>query len=216
MPGRGWWLAALVLAAGCDGITPPDRTGGYVFRHTTGIVFHWPAARLPVRYWVPPDGGQAAEWIQAGIATWRAQLLYGEFDGVLVADSAAADVVVAVRPPTPPTGAVTDAAVEPGACRGVTTFTVTDDFTRLAGPFVLELNWDGRFTDDAIVNCLYRVALHEVGHTLGIFAHSPEPGDLMAPVPLVRDPTLNDRRTVEALYHTPPDVGPFGATRVVP
>lgn len=210
------WLALLPALAACDGLTPPDRTPGYGFQHSTGIVFHWPAERLPVRYWIAPDGGAADAWIRTGIANWRAQLLYGEYDGMVVADSASADVIVRVLPGQPPDGAVTDAPPQPTACRGVTTFTVNPDFTRLGGPMLLQLEWDGRFSAEDVVNCLARVATHEVGHTLGIFAHSPDDLDLMAPVPIVRDPTLNDRRTVERLYHTPPDLQPFVRETIAP
>lgn len=205
---RTWWPVALVALTACEALTPPDRVPGYTFQHITGIVFHWPADRLPVRYWIAPSSGDVASWVTAGIAAWRGQLLYGEYDGVLVSDSASADVLVLVTPGAPPPGSLNDRPPEPSACRGITTFDLTPDFTELTGALILELRWESRFSGDDIVNCLYRVALHEVGHTLGIFAHSPNTGDLMAPVPLVRDPTLNDRRTVEMLYHTPSDVRP--------
>ena len=213
---RAWWPVVLLGLAGCEGLTPPDRGIGYEYRHSTGIVFHWPADRLPVRYWIAPNSGDAARWITAGIVTWRGQLLYGEFDGILVSDSASADVIVVVEPGPPPDGIVNDLPPEPNACRGVTSFDVTPDFTQMTGALVIELRWDSRFATDDIVNCLYRVAIHEVGHTLGIFAHSSVTGDLMAPVPIVRDPTLNDRQTVERLYHTPPDVRPHTSEPVVP
>ena len=196
----------LVLAA-CNGLTMPDRTGGYSFQHTTGFIFHWPVNRLPVRYWVAPASGSMPAYVVEGISAWRDQFLYGEFDGVLVADSTSADVVVHVSPDDPPDGTLNDNPPELRACDGVTTFDVTPD-NHLTGPIAILVRWNNGFSADQIANCLERVTVHEVGHSLGIFRHSSDSLDLMAPNPLVRYPTINDRNTVERLYHTVPDVAP--------
>lgn len=53
--------------------------------------------------------------------------------------------------------------------------------------------------DDAV----YTVALHEVGHLLGL-GHSDDPQDVMSPTTSVHDLTPRDRRTASLLYALPP------------
>ena len=50
---------------------------------------------------------------------------------------------------------------------------------------------------------LYTVALHEIGHLLGL-VHSDQPGDLMYPVTTASDLTARDRRSARLLYALPP------------
>ena len=56
--------------------------------------------------------------------------------------------------------------------------------------------------------CLALTLTHEIGHTLGIFRHSPHPEDLMYSNPTVAGPSERDRNTAEVLYHTPANVSP--------
>ena len=198
-------FALAVAAAGaCGEITPPARTPRYVTDVSAGV-FHWPFDRLPVRYFADTRGTMAAS-IGAGVRAWEQQFLYGEFRAALVADSGTADVLVlwadSVPPDVPP-----DTAGALGACGGVTTF-IIDSTNTIAEPIRVRLSVNAGYTLAQVAACMHRVAAHELGHTLGIFTHSPATGDLMYEPPSVDRPTARDRAAVEVLYHTTPTIGP--------
>lgn len=201
--------AILGLAVGgCTDASAPGRSDTYAFAEPqSGLIFHWPAERLPVRVWVHADAGIVRDFVARGIEIWNRQFLYGEFRGRIVEDSAAADVVVRVVPATPPSGMPGDDDPALAACGGVTINDVTPD-GQLAGPFRIAIDWDVRFPDQDVVNCLERVTFHELGHAIGLLAHSPDETDLMNAAPRVRTPSPVDRATVEVLYHTPPTLRP--------
>lgn len=197
-------LTTAALALGCSEIATPVRAPRYLF-DIGGEVFHWPGDRLPVRYVADPRGPMAS-LVRAGLGTWEAQFLYGEFRGVLVTDSTAADVIVrwqdSVPPDVPP-----DTAGALGACDGVTTYQI-DTTSTMEGPIRVALLLRPGFTTAQIAACVRRVATHELGHTLGILTHSPAPTDLMFDTPGTEIPTHRDRNTVQVLYHTTSTIEP--------
>jgi hypothetical protein len=202
---RGIPLLAAALAA-CGDPLIPARAPAYPFADgLTGDVFHWPADRLPVRYWVDPRGA-LPRLTRAALADWEAQFLYGELRGVLVADSLDADVLV-VWGGTVPNDVPPDPGTPVVACNGVTQYTV-DSTNTLSDYIRAEINVQGGFTDAQVAACVARTTTHEVGHTIGILNHSPDPADLMNSTPTVPAPSDGDRRTVEVLYHTPPTIAP--------
>ena len=151
-------------------------------------------------------GGALRALVGAGLETWRAQFLYGEFRGDLVTDSLAADVIVVWADSVPPDVAP-DTTGATGACGGLTSFTV-DSSNTMEGPVHVEVRVNPGFTLAQVAACLPRVTRHELGHALGILTHSPDPADLMDGTPSTSEPSAADRATVEVLYHTPPTIAP--------
>ncbi len=93
------WLATGSLLLSCADIAAPSRSNAYEWRRIVGGVdtlsFHWPKAELPVRFWAE-DSLNLPAHVQHGIGEWEAAFLYGEFEGEVVSDSTAADVIVRV------------------------------------------------------------------------------------------------------------------------
>lgn len=193
-----------LLALGCGDILTPSRTPRYV-SDLAGEVFHWPSDYLPVRYFADTRGAMPT-LLRTSLGVWEDQFLYGEFRGTLVADSAAADVIVvwqdSVPPDVPPdtTGAL-------DACDGVTSF-VIDSTGAMTEPIRVRLRVRLGFTEPQVAACLRRVAAHELGHTIGILTHSPATTDLMFGIPATETPTRRDRNTAQVLYHTAATITP--------
>jgi hypothetical protein len=185
----------------------PSRTPRYPADHPTlpGEIFRWTGDRLPVRYFADTRGGMAT-LVGRGLRLWEGQFLYGEFRGVLVADSAAADVIVvwedSVPPPVPP-----DTAGSVGACDGATTILI-DSSNAIVEALQVRIGVQLGFTEAQVAACLPRVVAHEIGHTIGLLRHSSGPDDLMSGPPRVDGPTARDRATAEVLYHTQPTITP--------
>ncbi len=197
-------LAIAVLTAACTDIIPPSRTPRYL-ADNAGDTFHWPADRIPVRYFVDPRGA-LPRLVRNGLSVWQDQFLYGEFRAVVVADSTAADVIVRWQD-TVPADVPPDTTGALGACDGVTTY-VLDSTKTMTGPEHVALRVRLGYTLPQIAECFRRVVPHELGHSLGILSHSPATTDLMYGTPAIETPTERDRNTAQVLYHTPPTIFP--------
>ena len=200
----------------CSEPTPPSRAGTYGFE-AGGDVFHWPAERLPVRFYAQPTGNLRF-LVQHAVDSWAGVFLYGEFRGTLVADSTGADVIVQAdsvpdslalnRPFMWKRGAAISIAQNE-----VTAVPPIDTNNRFTEAFHIRVAVLPGFTPAQVAACLRRTTIHEAGHALGLFQHSPDPVDIMwgpsGAAPITADgPSDQDRRTVELLYHTPPTVLP--------
>jgi predicted Zn-dependent protease len=201
----GWALVS------CADIASPSRGNAYEWRRLlssgSGVdtfSFHWTAADLPVKYWAQ-DSLNLPLHVQHGIEQWEAVFLYGEFKGVVVADSNSADVIVTTG--IAPKGGFLVTRLESGMapeCQGATDIELTGTGERIVRP--IRVYVDARFAPDApgLDECMALTTTHEIGHTLGIFAHSPNIDDIMYADPAVSTPSTRDRSTAELAYHTQP------------
>jgi hypothetical protein len=199
----GWALVS------CADIAAPSRGNAYEWRRLlssgTGVdtfSFHWNASDLPVKYWAE-DSLNLPLHVQHGIDQWEALFLYGEFKGVVVTDSNTADVIVTTG--IAPKGGFIVTRLESGMapeCQGATDIELTST-GHIARP--VRVYVDPRFAPGSpgVDECMALTTTHEIGHTLGIFAHSPNTDDIMYADPGVATPSARDRSTAELAYHTP-------------
>lgn len=206
-------LLVLILGAGglsCADIAAPSRVDAYEWRRIVPagptsadtLSFHWPRSRLPVRIWAQDSLNLVAD-VQGGMAQWEAAFLYGEFDAVLVSDSSTADVIVRVGSPVKGGFSIIGlaSALAP-ECLGGTDFELPAGTTQLQMPIRVFVN--PRFDPAApgVAECMTLTTAHELGHAVGIFAHSPNTTDLMYGDPAVSSLSSRDRSTAELAYHT--------------
>jgi predicted Zn-dependent protease len=209
-------LPLLCLASGpalfsCADIAAPSRTNAYEWRRiipaATGLdtlSFHWPQSRLPVRIWAQDTLNLPAH-VRQGIDVWEAAFLYGEFRAVVVSDSNVADVIVTSG--IAPEGGFLVTRVESSMapeCQGATDIELAASGLEILPP--MRVYVDPRFEPAApgVDACMALTTTHELGHSLGIFAHSLNPEDIMFADPVVTTLSPRDRATAELAYHTEP------------
>jgi predicted Zn-dependent protease len=208
IPRRSIALAALLAATlSCSEAAAPDRGLVYEWRlfvqgdsvgQTDTLSFHWPKEMLPVRIWVE-DSLDMPTHITDAIASWKDAYLYGEYDAVLVQDSSSADVIVRVL--TPPDGGGTSAG-----CVGETAIDTAATRHQLLLPVHMYLA--PRYQNVDLSECFEVTALHELGHSIGLFQHSPNPADIMYYQPDVQVLSSRDVNTVQTLAHWPANMVP--------
>ena len=200
-------LAAAWVLLSCADIASPSRGNAYEWRRLVGgagsvdtLSFHWPASALPVRFWAE-DSLNLPAHVQHGIGEWEAAFLYGEFSGTMVPDSSTADVIVRVG--IAPKGGFAITRLEAAApeCQGATDIELSPGGDQVIRP--VRVYVDPRFTPDApgVDECMALTTTHEIGHAIGIFAHSPNPEDIMYGDPVVATLSPRDRATAELAYH---------------
>jgi len=211
---------AALAAAACGDIASPVRDDLYEWRlivpsaaGNDTVHFHWDRADLPVRIWVAGDDVEALpSLMQRAIDTWESVYLYREFQAELVSDSNTAHVIVRGVPA--PSKAVSSAIRLPSAlapeCGGATDLDVSPDLSQLTLPIRIFINPQATPDTPTLADCLALTSIHELGHALGIFAHSPNDTDIMFADPQVDLPSRFDRATAEALYHLPPTIAAVG------
>jgi predicted Zn-dependent protease len=214
---------ALIAAFGiagtvaCSDIISPSRSARYDWRlfvnydsvgpRVDTLSFHWPRSSLPVKIWVE-DQFNVPQRVQQGISLWRGAFLYHEWDGTIVSDSTTADVIVRTIQPPPltfPAPPRLNAAVP--SCLGATDIDTVGTRFELRLPIRVYVVPSVLGAPD-LDECLRTVAAHELGHTLGLFQHSPDSLDLMFAVPTADALTNRDHGTAENVYHFPSDMVP--------
>jgi predicted Zn-dependent protease len=201
-----------LLAIACSDIAAPVRTDLYEWRIETPSIpgpgvdtlgFHWDQSDLPVRVWVE-DIEELPRHMARAIDVWEAVFLYREFEATLVSDSASADVIVRSGAPGPKLQMLRlHSALRP-ECAGATDLDIDVASAELRLPIRLFIDPRSLPDDPGIEPCLALTSIHEMGHAIGIFAHSPDSTDIMFTDPEVELPSSSDRQTAEAVYHTPP------------
>jgi hypothetical protein len=208
-------LAGAALSLACGDIASPLRNDFYEWRleapspsgvGVDTISFHWPADRLPVRVWVEASDPLPADFTRA-IGIWRDAFLYGEYDATVVADSSTADVLVrrGIAPGPQLSTMRLNRALAP-QCSGATDVSLSDDHLQLLLPIRIYIDANSAPSTPGLEECLALTAVHELGHSVGIFRHSPNPADLMYFDPTVDLPSERDRTTAEVLSHVPATV----------
>ena len=160
---------------------------------------------MPVRIWVEETLNLPAD-VQAGIDRWKAAFLYREFDAVRVADSNTADVVVRAGSPVKGGFNVIRLASTAPQCEGGTDFDLPSGTSELQPPIRVFINPRFDPSTPGVDDCVALTTTHELGHALGIFTHSPDPGDIMFGDPVVSELSARDRATIEAAYHLTPNL----------
>lgn len=206
-------LTAGLLGLSCAEIASPGRTEAYEWRLITAtgpgtadtLSFHWPRSRLPVRVYTE-DSLSLPAYVEEGLQTWEAAFLYGEFYSEVVADSNVADIVVRVGSPIKVGFSAGFGRVAAPECEGGTGFDLPAGSSQIQLPIRVFVNPRFDPASPGVAECLALTVTHELGHAMGIFAHSPDPDDLMFPDPVVSELSPSDRATVERAYHLEPNL----------
>ncbi|HEV8177247.1 MAG TPA: hypothetical protein VGP44_06115 [Gemmatimonadales bacterium] len=203
-------LAGGAALLSCADIAAPSRTSAYEWRRVVAtasgpdtLSFHWPQPRLPVRIWAEDTLNLPAH-VQHGIGEWEAAFLYGEFQAQLVYDSSVADVIVTTGIAPKGGFSITRLLSLAPECQGATDIELDASGHQILPP--IRVYVDPRFApaSPGVDECMALTTTHELGHSLGIFAHSPNADDIMFSDPVVADISPRDRATAELAYHTEP------------
>ncbi|HEY2805029.1 MAG TPA: matrixin family metalloprotease [Gemmatimonadales bacterium] len=202
------WGAVVLLAAACKESTVSECIQSNATAYAvhlpgdTGATFNWPMSFQPVRYYADPTGALPAN-VDSGLTLWTNAFRCNELALQRTTDSTQADVIIRNPAFLPPAVGIAELhADSTTACTGKTVVfvdssTTPPQLTRPIRSYVSPLGTDSAATN----SCYHFVTAHEIGHTLGLFAHSPNAADLMYQTPQRPGLSINDKLTVQLLYH---------------
>jgi hypothetical protein len=202
-----------LVSLSCAEIASPSRSEAYEWRLITAtgpgttdtLSFHWPRSRLPVKVYAE-DSLNLPAHVENGLRIWEAAFLYGEFEADVVADSNLADIVVRVGSPVKVGFSTRFGRVAAPECEGGTGFDLPAGSSEIQAPVRVFVNPRFNPSTPGVDECLSLTMTHELGHAIGIFAHSPDPMDIMFSDPVVSELSVSDRVTVERAYHLTPNL----------
>ncbi len=208
MTSRPLFAAALVAALGaCDTPTVPAESAGYDPTALTGFVYHWGPGREIAIYVDPtaaPAGTDLAAAVRDAARVWEAVTRLGEVRLRITATPTDADVIFH-HAAAPRLGEAEGCSPFDVGAGGYTFFCIDGET-----PLVLALRGGpaGRVKMDVAVNraaadddAHFRaIVAHELGHVLGIGAHSGEADDLMFGSPRRLTPSDRDARTLRSVF----------------
>jgi len=210
-------VAALALAAGiaaCDAPTADSEAPAYdPIAPALGRSYRWPLGRV-IGVYVDPTGAPVGTDLAAaaaqGAELWAQSVHYGEFTLRLVSSPASADVIVhhADAPLLVSTGTCAYPSIGAGGitffCPAVAGDTAETLALLTGGPGRVKMDVSvdrARVSTEEVFGAL---VTHELGHVLGIGAHSDDVADLMFGAPRVAAPSPSDGRTLRYVLHQPP------------
>jgi hypothetical protein len=143
--------------------------------------------------------------VRQGIDAWEAAFLYGELRAGVVSDSSVADVIVTSG--LAPKGGFSVTRLESlmaPQCQGATDIELAASGQEILPPIRVYVDPRVASSSPGVDACMALTTTHELGHALGIFAHSTNPVDIMYADPVVTTLSARDRATAELAYHTEP------------
>jgi hypothetical protein len=179
----------------------PDGRGGF-----DTLAFRWEDEHLPLRVWAEDSHG-LRELTETALARWDDALRNETFEATLVDDSSDAHIIVRFRQ-TAGEFNVLRLQAQARACRGEALIDIPAGNETVLIPIQISVFTGLDREDPDVQRCLDVTTTHEIGHAIGIFGHSPEPGDVMHDDPTAAVPTHRDVATVRTLYRGPSDLEP--------
>jgi len=207
-------LFVALAAVACDTPTILPDTEAYDPTAITGFTYNWGAGReisIYVDVTAAPANADLEAAVREAIGAWSAVGRLGEIRLRIVSSFRQADVIIhhtaAPRLVTSPLCSPVDVG------SGGYTFFCVDENNRPI-PLLLNDGSDGRVQMDISINRarvdteeIFRaVVAHEIGHVLGIGAHSPDMNDLMFGSPRRLQPSARDARTLRFVLGQQPDI----------